>query len=72
MHLTRPNLGQPILITIPDIASGVDFVIASEAGTRVSDLKNFLKVKPAIRPVDQKEVRFTLAASGEVSEYVLQ
>jgi 3',5'-cyclic AMP phosphodiesterase CpdA len=60
LHLTRPNLGQPIITTTSELASGVSFIISSEPNAKASDIASSLKDNLAIRPIDQKEVKFPL------------
>src|ERR1700737_970476 len=63
LNIVRPNLGQPIIITASELPSGVSFIIASEPDVKDSDIKNSLNNNLAIRPIDQKDLKFPLTVT---------
>jgi 3',5'-cyclic AMP phosphodiesterase CpdA len=60
LSITRPNLGQPIITTLSELASGISFIISSEPNDNNSDIKDLPNYNLSIRPVDQKDIKFPL------------
>lgn len=60
LSITRPNLGQPIITTLSELASGISFIISSEPNDKSSDIKDLPNYNLSIRPVDQKDIKFSL------------
>lgn len=60
LSITRPNLGQPIITTTSELASGISFIISSEPDDKNSNIKDLSDYNLAIRPVDQKDTKFPL------------
>lgn len=62
LYITRPNIGQPIITTTSELVLGISFIISSEPDEKDSDIdiRGFPKYKLAIRPIDQKDVNFSL------------
>jgi 3',5'-cyclic AMP phosphodiesterase CpdA len=60
LYITRPNLGQPIITTLSELASGISFIISSEPNDKNSDIKDLSNYHLSIRPVDQKDIKFPL------------
>ncbi len=64
MFIVKPNLGQPIITTTSELASGISFIVSSEQDMKDSDIRGSLKDSLAIRPVDQKGVKFSLTVTN--------
>jgi 3',5'-cyclic AMP phosphodiesterase CpdA len=64
LYIVRPNLGQPIVTTASELATGISFIISSEPDVKASDIVSSLKDSVAIRPIDRKEVNFTLIVTN--------
>jgi 3',5'-cyclic AMP phosphodiesterase CpdA len=64
IYIARPNLGQPIITTLSELASGISFIASSEPDMKDSDIKSSLKDSLAIRPIDQKGVKFSLTVAN--------
>ena len=60
MYLARPNLGQPLITSFSNLASGIDFIIVSEPGAKASDIKSLVNDILFIKPVDDKKISFPL------------
>jgi predicted MPP superfamily phosphohydrolase len=64
LYIVRPNLGQPIIATISELVSGISLIVSSEPDVKDSDIKTSLKDGLAIRPIDQKGIKFPLTVTN--------